>query len=98
MEHAFVTRDTDRGSLSAGRLPGRDRTSLLDSSEGMSKRSRRLRFDGRNARPRQARNDGFDMGRRPREAAAIAPVAEVSSSAGRAQGLPVEAHSLARAA
>jgi hypothetical protein len=95
MEHAFE----NRGSLSAGSLPGRDRAYLLHVEEGLSKRSPRPRFDGQNAQSRTTL-EGPDAGRRKWEAAAIAPVIAVSDSrfADRAHGLVAGLESLPRAA
>jgi hypothetical protein len=100
MEQAFDTLGTHRGSLSAGSLPGRDRAYLLDSYEEMFERSPRPRFNGRNAQLREPAVEGIDVGRRPREAAAIAPVIAVSSSgfADRAHELVAGLGPLARAA
>jgi hypothetical protein len=101
MEHAFDAPGRNRGSLSAGRLLGDDRAFLLVRFEGTSARSSRLRFSGPNAQPWASGTVGLvDVGRRLREAAAIAPVTVVSSSssADRAHGLTFELDSLARAA
>lgn len=99
MEHALDTLGTHRGSLSAGSLPGRDRAYLLHFDGEMSERSRRPRFNGQNAQLRESALGGIvDAGRRPREAAAIAPVIAVSGFADRARGLVAELDPLARAA
>jgi L-amino acid N-acyltransferase YncA len=46
MEHALPAPGCHRGLISVGRLHGGDRAAILEVFEGMSERSRRLRFHG----------------------------------------------------
>ena len=46
MDHVVPARGCDRGLVSVGRLHGGDRAAVLEVFEGMSERSRRLRYHG----------------------------------------------------
>jgi GNAT superfamily N-acetyltransferase len=46
MDHVVPALGCDRGLVSVGRLHGGDRAAVLDVFEGMSERSRRLRYHG----------------------------------------------------
>lgn len=71
MEHALPAPGCQRGLISVGRLHGGDRAAVLEVFEGMSERSRRLRFHGPKPRLRDVEIDSLvDVGRGGREAVA----------------------------
>jgi RimJ/RimL family protein N-acetyltransferase len=71
MEHTLPAAGCQRGLISVGRLHGGDRTAILEVFEGMSERSRRLRFHGPKPVLREAEIDRFvDVGCCGREAVA----------------------------
>jgi RimJ/RimL family protein N-acetyltransferase len=69
MEHALPAPGCHRGLISVRRLHGRDRAAILEVFEGMSERSRRLRFHGPKPVLREAEIDRLvDVGCCGREA------------------------------
>lgn len=69
MEHALPAPGCHRGLISVGRLHGGDRAAILEVFEGMSERSRRLRFHGPKPVLREAEIDTLvDVGCCGREA------------------------------
>lgn len=69
MEHALPAPGCQRGRIGVGRLHGGDRTAILEVFEGMSERSRRLRFHGPKPVLREAEIDWLvDVGCCGREA------------------------------
>jgi RimJ/RimL family protein N-acetyltransferase len=71
MEHVLTAPGCHRGLFSVGRLHGGDRASVLEVFEGMSERSRRLRFHGPKPRLREADLDRLvDVGCCGKEAVA----------------------------
>jgi RimJ/RimL family protein N-acetyltransferase len=71
MEHSLRAPGCHRGLISVERLHGGDRAAFLEVFEGLSERSRRLRFHGPKPRLREAEVDTFaDVGGRGREAVA----------------------------
>jgi GNAT superfamily N-acetyltransferase len=71
MEHTSRAPGCHRGLISVERLHGGDRAAFLEVFEGLSERSRRLRFHGPKPRLREAEVDSFaDVGSRGREAVA----------------------------
>jgi RimJ/RimL family protein N-acetyltransferase len=71
MEHALLAPGCQRGRIGVGRLHGGDRAAILEVFEGMSERSRRLRFHGPKPVLREAEIDSFvDVGCCGREAVA----------------------------
>jgi RimJ/RimL family protein N-acetyltransferase len=71
MEHAQLVPGCHRGRIGVGRLHGGDRAAVLEVFEGMSERSRRLRFHGPKPRLREVDVDMFvDVGCCGREAVA----------------------------
>jgi RimJ/RimL family protein N-acetyltransferase len=71
MEHAIPAPGCHKGMISVGRLHGGDRAAVLEVFQGMSERSRRLRFHGPKPVLREAEIDSLvDVGCCGREAVA----------------------------
>ena len=71
MEYALPAPGCHRGLISVGRLHGGDRNAVLEVFQGMSERSRRLRYHGPKPVLREAELETLvDVGRHGREAVA----------------------------